>query len=216
MKLTKYSHSCLRIADGDRRLVIDPGVYSETAEALTDIDAVLVTHQHADHVDALALTAAARQNRYLRIWGPPDIIDQLGRIEALAGRLTAVGPEETFIAGGFPVRTYGGQHALIHSTIPVVSNIGYLVADAVYHPGDSFSVPNAVVEALLIPIHAPWSKVSEVLDFTVAVRAPRAFQIHDGLLNEIGVGMIENHVTRVGARYGTDFRHLAAKEAVEL
>ena len=29
MQLTKFTHSCVRLDDGDRRLVIDPGVFSE-------------------------------------------------------------------------------------------------------------------------------------------------------------------------------------------
>ena len=41
MQLTKYTHSCVRIDDGDRALVIDPGMFSETAIALDDAHAVL-------------------------------------------------------------------------------------------------------------------------------------------------------------------------------
>jgi L-ascorbate metabolism protein UlaG (beta-lactamase superfamily) len=217
MQLTKFTHSCVLISDdSDRRLVIDPGVFSEAAEALQGIDAVLLTHQHPDHVDAAALVTAAAANADLRIWGPRDIIDSLAGEAALDGRLTAVGPGETFTAGGLPVRTFGGQHALIHSSIPVVANVGYLVGDAVYHPGDSFVVPTASVELVLVPTHAPWSKTAEVIDFTVAVRAPHAVGIHDSLLTDIGRTMVEGHVGRISGEHGTHYRHLGPRESIEL
>ncbi|HEX8092930.1 MBL fold metallo-hydrolase [Jatrophihabitans sp.] len=217
MELTKFGHACVRISDGDRRLAIDPGMFSEVAEALTDIDAVLITHEHPDHLDVDKLAAAAARNPDLRVWGPQSIVDQLAGNQALGERLTAVGPGQSFVAGGLQVRTYGGQHALIHSSIPVIANVGYLVGDAVYHPGDSYIVPNASVEALLVPVNAPWAKVAETVDFTISVRAPRAFQIHDGLLNDAGFGLYEGQLARVGQLYGvTRFQHLASGESVDL
>lgn len=217
MELTKFGHACVRISDGDRRLAIDPGTFSEVAEALTDIDAVLITHEHPDHLDVEKLAAAAVRNPALRIWAPQSVADQLAGNQAFSDRVTAVGPGQSFVAGGLQVRTYGGQHALIHSSIPMIANVGYLVGDAVYHPGDSYVVPNAVVEALLVPINAPWAKVAETVDFTISVRAPRAFQIHDGLLNDSGRGGYERQLNRVGQLYGvTRFQHLDSGESVSL
>jgi len=217
MDLTKYGHSCVRIADGDRQLAIDPGTFSEVSTAVADLDAVLITHEHPDHLDVGELAAAAAANPALRVWAPQSVADQLAGNEVLSERVTAVGPGQSFIAGGLQVRTFGGQHALIHSSIPVIANVGYLIGDAIYHPGDSYVVPNAVVEALLVPINAPWAKVSETIDFTVSVRAPRAFQIHDGLLNDTGRGGYENQMKRVEQLYGvTSFQHLDSGDSVHL
>jgi L-ascorbate metabolism protein UlaG (beta-lactamase superfamily) len=218
MKLTKFTHSCVRIEDdNDRRLVIDPGSFSEVEQALADVDAVLITHQHADHVDVQRLAAVARANPDLRVWAPRDVADQLAAVEALAGRVTVVGPGESLVAGGLRVRTFGGQHALIHSSVPVVSNICYLVGEAVYHPGDSYVVPTAAVETLLVPLNAPWAKLSETLDFTISVRAPRAIGIHDALLGDIGRNGYGSHLQRIGELYGaTAYTPLAAHDAIEL
>ena len=103
---------------------------------------------------------------------------------------------------------------MIHPLIPIVANVGYLIDDAVYHPGDSFAVPPKPVQTLLMPTHAPWSKIAEVIDFAIAVRAPQAYQIHDALLNDIGRTMVEGHVTRLSAPFGTEFRHLDAQESL--
>ncbi|PZS33107.1 MAG: MBL fold metallo-hydrolase [Pseudonocardiales bacterium] len=213
MQLTKYTHSCVRLDDGDRALVLDPGSFSEVETALDGAAAVLVTHEHADHIDVDRLTAAARKDPRLRIWAPAGVAATLGE---LGEQVVAVASGESFDAGGFTIRTYGGQHALIHPTIPVVANVGYLVNDTVYHPGDSLIVPTVPVSTLLAPVHAPWSKTGEVIDFLTSVRAPHVFQIHDGLLNERGLGFVEGHVTRLGAQHGSDFRHLKVSETVDV
>ncbi|CAN5419435.1 MBL fold metallo-hydrolase [soil metagenome] len=213
MRLTKYTHSCVRLDHEGHALVIDPGMFSETDTALDGADAVLITHEHPDHIDVDALTATAHQRTELRIWCPESVRRQL---DGLGDRVTAVEPGESFDAAGLGVRAFGGQHALIHADVPMVPNLGYLIADSVYHPGDSFIVPEAGIEMLLLPIHAPWSKIGEVLDFLISVRAPRVLQIHDGLLNQRGIGLVEGHVDRVSQRYASRFEHLDSGESVDL
>jgi L-ascorbate metabolism protein UlaG (beta-lactamase superfamily) len=218
MKLTKYTHSCVRLEKDGRVLVLDPGNFSESAEALESAEAVLVTHEHADHLDVPAVVDALRANPELAVFAPARVAGQLqDKATGESTRIHAVNPGSTFQAAGFGVRSFGGQHALIHPQIPIVANIGYLIDDNVYHPGDSFVIPDGIgVKTLLVPLHAPWSKSAEVLDFVIGVRAPRAFQIHDGLLNENGLKIVEGHVQRIGAKYGTEYTRLAPKESVEV
>ena len=206
MELTKYGHSCIRIEEGERALAIDPGVFSDVPEALDGATAVLITHEHTDHVDAETIRRAAGRDSRMRIFAPAPVTETLAD---LGEQVVTVGPGESFEAAGFPVRTFGGQHALIHPTIPVVPNVGYLVEDAVYHPGDALIVPPVPVAVLFAPVHAPWSKTSEVIDFVVAVRAPRAVGIHDALLSEAGRGIVEGHLTRIGAEHGIEYFALA-------
>ena len=214
MRLTKYTHACVRLDDGDRALVIDPGTYSEAATALDGAAAVLITHEHFDHLDTDALIAAARQDPALRVWAPEPVVAQLAELGA---RVEAVAAGSSFDAAGFSVRAFGGKHALIHPALGTpCENVGYLVDDAIYHPGDSFFVPNAPVETLLVPLHAPWSKLGEVIDFVVAVRAPKAFQIHDAMLSDAGVQNATGRVGQFGAEYGTKFGYLRPAEQIDL
>lgn len=214
MRMTKYTHACVRFDDGGRALVIDPGAFSECAAALDGADAALITHEHFDHVDTDALLAAARSNADLRVWAPPSVAQQLGE---LGGRVTAVGPDESFDAAGFSVRTFGGQHAVVYPAIGTpCANVGYLVNDTVYHPGDSFFVPPTPVPTLLVPLHAPWSKLAEVIDFAVSVRPAQAFQIHDAMLSDVGLTNAVAYVTRIAEGYGTKFGYLPPVESIEL
>ncbi len=218
MKLTKFTHACVRLQKDSQVLVIDPGTFSESEEALAGAHAVLITHEHADHVDADAVVAALKGNPGLQVHAPAGLASDLAaKAGDDGGRVHAVEPGTSFDAGGFAIRSFGGQHALIHPQIPVVANIGYLVDANVFHPGDSFVVPDGIdVQTLLVPIHAPWSKIGEVVDFVIAVRAPKAYPVHDGLLNELGRGLVEGHVTRIGAKYGTSYARLSPRESVEV
>ncbi|MEU8338015.1 MBL fold metallo-hydrolase [Micromonospora tulbaghiae] len=201
MQVTKYAHSCLRLEHDGAVLVVDPGVFSDPA-ALDGADAVLITHEHPDHVDVGALTRAL-ERRPVPVHGPASLAGVLGDT---AEALVTVEPGQSFTVAGVPVRSYGGQHAVIHPDIPVIQNIGYLFADVVYHPGDALFVPDDVqVDTLFAPIHAPWSKFSEVVDFIRAVAPRRAYALHDGLLNDNGFGVLDRQYT---AMSNTDYRRL--------
>ncbi|MGI8680370.1 MAG: MBL fold metallo-hydrolase [Jatrophihabitans sp.] len=213
MQLTKFTHSCVRLDDGDRTLVVDPGVFSEVSAALDGADAVLVTHEHADHVDIGQLRAAAKRDPRLRVWAPEPVAADLAD---LGEQISTSFAGQAFDAAGFSIRTFGGQHALIHPTIPVVPNVGYLIDDTVYHPGDSLIVPAAPIEVLLAPIHAPWSKTAEVIDFVVSVRAQRVVGIHDSLLTDTGRAFVESHVGRIGGEHGSEYRYLAPADTLEV
>src|SRR5687767_12026726 len=121
MRLTRYSHACVRLERDGAVLVIDPGTLSERS-ALDGVDAVLVTHEHVDHLDVDALTEARERRPALRIFTHPDVTPKLGD---LADLVTEVQPGDDFEAAGFSVRTYGGLHAVIHPDLARISNVGF-------------------------------------------------------------------------------------------
>jgi L-ascorbate metabolism protein UlaG (beta-lactamase superfamily) len=213
VQLTKFTHSCVRFHEGEQALVIDPGIFSEADEALDGASAVLITHEHPDHINADAVRAAAKRDSALRIYAPAPVAASLAD---LGDQVATASPGESFSTAGFTVETFGGQHALIHPSIPVVPNVGYLIDGRVYHPGDSLIVPTKPVRTLLVPLHAPWSKLSEVVDFTVSVRAAAVTQIHDALLSEIGLQIVEAQLTRMAGEHGSQYRHLAPRESIDV
>jgi L-ascorbate metabolism protein UlaG (beta-lactamase superfamily) len=103
-----------------------------------------------------------------------------------------VDPGQAFDVG-LPVTAVGERHAVIHPDLPRFDNSGFLVdvrGTRVYHPGDSFTPAGVPVDVLLLPVHAPWCKISEVADFARAVGARRSVAVHDGLLNATGHGVV--------------------------
>ncbi|GGL08682.1 MBL fold metallo-hydrolase [Mangrovihabitans endophyticus] len=212
MRITKFTHSCLRV-EGDGVLVVDPGAFSEQS-ALDGADAVLITHEHFDHLNVDAVVAARSTRPDLRIFAHAEVLPKLA---PLRDAVTTVEPGQRFSAAGLTVTAYGGQHALIHQDIPRVANLGYLVSDGtanLYHPGDSFFVPDdgVPVDTLFVPLNAPWAKLAESIDFVRAVKPGRAFALHDALLNETGARVSDGHLERLS---GTGYAHLTPGTTID-
>lgn len=211
MRVTKFTHSCLRIEGDGAVLVVDPGAFSERA-ALAGADAVLITHEHFDHLDVGGLADTLAQRPGLRVYAHPDVLPKL---TAFADVVTVVGAGTEFAAAGFTVRAYGGRHAVIHSDLPVIANLGFLISDgagSVYTPGDSFTVPDEHVDTLFVPLNAPWLKLSEAIDFVRAVRPDRAYALHDSLLTQTGARISDGHLERLG---GTKYARVAPGTTID-
>jgi L-ascorbate metabolism protein UlaG (beta-lactamase superfamily) len=181
--VTHWGHACIRFERDDRRLVLDPGGFSDTA-VLADADAVLVTHEHPDHVDPATLVPALAARPALHVWAPPGVVAQLVEAGAPADRVHTATTGDAFSAAGFAVRVTGEQHAVIHPDLPAAENVAYLVDGAALHPGDSFTPPPAGVhvDLLLVPVAGPWLKLSEAIDYVRSVRPRVAVPIHDATL----------------------------------
>ncbi|MGY2067860.1 MBL fold metallo-hydrolase [Blastococcus sp. SYSU DS0619] len=212
MELTKHGHACVVLADGDRRLVIDPGAFTDPV-ALDGATAVLVTHEHFDHFVPDRLRAAMEANPGLEVWTNRSVAAQL---EGAGSRVHVVGAGDVVTAAGFEIQVHGELHAEIHPDIPRVANVGFLVAGEVFHPGDAFTVPETPVPTLLLPLHAPWSRTAEVIDYVRAVHADQAFSVHDGLLNDTGLGVVGGLLGERGPGTPTPVSRLAPGDTVEL
>lgn len=207
MELTKYTHSCVVLADAGRRLLIDPGVWTEPA-ALEGVSQVLVTHDHYDHLDVERLLAAGRADSAFVVFGPAAVVELLAGLGPAA---VTVQPGQQFTAAGFSVAAVGGDHAEIYDGAPGTSNLGYVIEGEVYHPGDSLHVPTQAVRTLLVPAAAPWLKLAEAIDFVRAVEPAHAHPIHDATLSDVGQAGTDRWLSLKGE---TDFRRIAIGETV--
>ena len=212
MKLTKQGHSCIRLDKGGPVLVIDPGGAGFTEpDAVEGATAVLITHEHPDHFGEAHVRAALDADPAVQIWTLASVAARL--VDAYPGRVHTVGHGDTFTAAGFEVQVHGELHAVIHPDIPRITNVGFLVDGALFHPGDALTVPEQPVETLLLPLNAPWSKAAEVADYVREVRPTRVFDIHDALLNDTGLGLYGAVVNNL---IPADRRHLASGAVEEL
>ncbi|MET7855788.1 MBL fold metallo-hydrolase [Streptomyces sp. NPDC005318] len=210
LTLTKKTHSCIRLEKDGRTLVIDPGGLSEE-DAAVGADAMLVTHEHFDHFDERRLRAGMEANPAAEIWTLRSVADQLSA--AFPGRVHTVGHGDTFSAAGFDVQVHGELHAVIHPDIPRITNIGFLVDGSLFHPGDALTVPDQPVDTLLLPVMAPWNKISEVIDYVREVKPRRAIDIHDALLADLARPVYDNQIGSLG---GADHGRLTPGDSTGL
>ncbi|MCW2718787.1 MBL fold metallo-hydrolase [Pseudonocardia sp.] len=189
MQITHFGHACVLLDTGAARLLIDPGAFSTDFETSTGLDAVLVTHQHFDHLDTDKLKVLLRANPDARL-----IVDAQSAALLDGFDHEVVAPGTSFDVAGAHIDVLGGEHAVIHPDIPVIANNSYLVDGTLLHPGDAFQLPPSPVEVLLLPTGAPWLKVAEAVDYLRAVAPRTAVPIHEAVLAmpQMHYGMFES------------------------
>lgn len=212
MRLTKLVHACVRLEKDGGALVIDPGVWAGPG-ALDGADAVLITHEHFDHLDPDGLRTAMTAHPGLELWTNTTVAEQFAEF---TGRVHGVRHGEEFSAAGFGVHVYGEQHALIHRGIPVIANTGFLIDGTVFHPGDALTVPEDEVPVLLLPVSAPWLKTGEMIDYTREVRPRQGIAIHDALYSDLALPGLANWLNLAGDPVGAKMTRLVPGTSVDL
>lgn len=206
MRIKHLGHSCVLIESAGKRILLDPGAFSDAWHDLDAVDAVFVTHQHADHADPKNLPSFLGRHLEALIAVEASVPEHV-ELPDDARRLEA---GETIWVGDVQVRTVGGWHAIIHDDIARVHNVGLLVSEpdgpTLFHPGDALETAPTDVDFVCIPLQAPWSATKEVIDFTRAVGAPRGMLIHDGLLNDQGYQTVSQHIVNLGGSTIEDLR----------
>lgn len=199
MQITHLGHAAVLVETDDARILIDPGNFSEAWHGLRDLDAVLVTHLHPDHLDPANVPALIAANPGVKVFVEPSILDQIteGKLPDLDGAQGFAPGEQTAI-GDLLISGVGGKHAVIHRDLPSIGNVGYVLTSegqpTFFHPGDAYdTVPNGI-DLLAVPAYGPWAAMKETVDFVRAVGALEGFPIHDELLNDRGRGLVFNRV----------------------
>lgn len=189
VQITHYGHACVlaELPDGTR-ILFDPGTYSTGFEDLTGLDAILITHEHPDHHDT-------------------ERLPRLTEANPAAPVITVANLGDSVTAGGAVVQIRHVDHAVIHPDLPNVTNNAYQVGDLLYHPGDSFTLPQGQVRILLVPTAGPWMKLGESVDYLRAVAPEIAIPIHQASLTD-GPRQMHYELFRSLAPSGTAVRVL--------
>lgn len=182
MNLTHFGHACALVELDGTRILFDPGTYSRDFEDLRDLDLILITHAHPDHLDTARLAALMAANPGARLIagaGSAVALDHPSHPEHMRRPAHLVKPGTTLNVLGHTVAVTGGEHAAVHPDLPVPENLGYLIDGRVLHPGDAFDDVAAPVEVLLLPIGGPWMKIGEGIDYLRAVAPRTVVPIHE-------------------------------------
>lgn len=283
MKLTKLEHSGLALEQAGQTLLCDPVEFTEKLPDFTNVVAIIITHQHSDHLQPAVLSRLLAAHPQAQIFAPedaaadiPTISDTGVNIDTLqpnvnadptpvasqssispgSGALTIPQPGTTYQVGSFRLAFFGRDHAsIIPGQVPC-RNLGVIINDLVVNPGDSFDLPSTPLSAgspspvstgsvnpsaprtsaslpagagspssispltpakvLLMPISAPWCKISDCLGVLHSAHPELVIPIHDAVLSLLGRGFSNNILQHACQSAGVKFQALAPGESVEL
>ncbi len=177
MKITKLGHCCLLIETKGKQLLTDPGCFTvETHSKLEYIDAVLFTHEHADHYHLDSLKVILQNNPHLQIFANGSVS------ELLTGESiqhTIIHDGEIVDFEGIIIAGHGIHHAEIHSSLERSANTGYMIGNRFFYPWDAYTNPWCPVEILALPVSGPWVKIGEAIDYALELKPKVVFPVHD-------------------------------------
>lgn len=209
MEIIKYEHACFAVKKNDQIVVVDPGGFTSDFIAPENVVAVVITHQHPDHFDQDQINSIFAKNNEVILFGPDSVIDQ---IEIENKQIVKAG--DRVVAGLFDLEFFGGDHAIIHASYPEVQNIGVLINDLIYYPGDSFTLPDRPIDTLALPASAPWLKISDAMDFLTQAQPRFAFPTHDAILSESGKSLVDRMLGETAKSAGIEYRRLNEVENI--
>lgn len=199
MRITHLGHACLLVEAGGKRILLDPGVFSTHIADVTGLDVILVTHQHADHVDLLRIPALLEFNPQARLYAEPQAASAMGKA-GIDAEHTVAGKVLTF--GRVEVTPVGQMHALINEALPRIGNLGLVLRvegePSLFHPGDAYDVEPGQIDILALPLNAPWTAARDTIAFAQRISPRVCIPIHDALLSGIGRQLYLSQVKSFG------------------
>jgi L-ascorbate metabolism protein UlaG (beta-lactamase superfamily) len=200
MKIKKLGHCCFVVDIKGKRIMTDPSSFNYGGESVkeTGLSAVLITHEHSDHLHIETLQEVLKNN--------PDAIvisnTSVGKLLTEAGiAFTKVEDEDSYMLADVLIKGFGDKHAQIYEDYGQVQNTGYMI-DSLCYPGDSFNMPHTdAVDILALPVLGPWMKMVEAIDYAKALKPRIVFPVHDGTLKPFATfvyGIPEHFLSQVG------------------
>jgi L-ascorbate metabolism protein UlaG (beta-lactamase superfamily) len=186
MKISKYLHSCLVFELDGFKLLFDPGKFSfaegiVTPEMFTDVNGIIITHIHPDHLDTENLKKIAELS------GAPIYTNaQVGEVLQKAGMAHTVWHDGLHQVGPFKLQAI----AVVHEPIldnPLPQMTGFLINDKVLHPVDSMEDALLVyknIELLIMVSMAPFANEIRITGFTDKLQPKQILPVHDGYAKE--------------------------------
>ncbi len=210
MYLTKFGHCCLLIEENDIRILTDPGKFSTEQNEVTNVDALIITHEHSDHFHVESVKKILEKNPSIRII-TNKAVGALLSSENISS--TCVEDGETTMIGSLTITGSGSAHAIIYPSLPFVENTGYFIGERLFYPGDAFHLPGKEVDILALPVAGPWLKFSEAIDYARAVHPKTCIPVHDGVL--LKHDLFSAQYSKILKEFSIDFLDLPIGEKIE-
>lgn len=176
--IRRLTDSCLIVTTDTGASMIDPGFHTFGADgidldAIGDIQRVLVTHEHGDHVSVEFVRWLIDRGEDVTVYANQSVAGLLAKhdIPVVTDAPDGVGIED-----------------VLHEMTPMGTappNRSFTVDGVFTHPGDSYQ-PTVTAPVLALPLLIPWGSTFESMEFARRLAPRQAVPIHDFYLSASG------------------------------
>ena len=181
MQITKLGHCCLLLELDGLNILTDPGAFSDTQNKVKNIDIVLITHEHGDHLHVGSLKEVLKNNPKAKVY-TNSAVGKILEVEEIKFNLLEGRNKE--VINGVEIEAYDAKHEEIYKEMGQVQNTGYFIDQKLFYPGDAFHNPGKGVDTLALPVAGPWCRVRNAIKYALKVKPKKAFPVHDGMLQD--------------------------------
>lgn len=172
MKVTRYFQSCLLVEEGKARVLIDPSVEEKDHMGnFGELDAVLYTHEHADHFDAGMAQTFVEQ-------GIAPVYANASTAKLIKASKTVVKDGQEYKFKDMKIKVIELPHCLLTDGREGPQNTGYLINDKFFHPGDGIKPGELKVDSLGLPITGPDISIKDAFAFAKQLSSKYLIPLH--------------------------------------
>ncbi len=214
MHITKLGHCCLTIEVNGLRILTDPGMWTIAEHsAVKNIDAILVTHDHPDHVHTDSIKIILQNNPNAKVYANSGTGTSL--TEAGISFETLEGTSKAIVKKDIELEAFDCSHEPIYVGIAMPQNTGYWIGPDLFYPGDSLTHPGKPVNILALPVAGPWMVIGQGIDYAKKVKPKKCFPVHDGFLKPEIIELFHGLPQKMLAGEGIEFVPLKAGESAD-
>ena len=195
-----------------QKIMTDPGSYTAAEQEIEkNIDLIIITHEHQDHLHIDSLKNILVNNPSVTIvtnTAVGKLLDEAG----IDYQKLENGQSGEF--AGVLLEAHGEKHAEIYEEFGQVQNTGYFIGKDLFYPGDAFTNPNKKVEILALPVLAPWLKIKESIDYGILLKPRVCFPVHDWNIKLPGI--VHRTPSIVLAKHNIEFKVLEIGKEEEI
>jgi L-ascorbate metabolism protein UlaG (beta-lactamase superfamily) len=141
-----------------------------------DIDLILITHEHPDHLHIGSLKEVLTNNSNAKVITNTSV----GKILDSEGiEYKNVSDGDHFEFKSVKIEGYGTKHQEIYKDFGQVENTGYFIDGKMFYPGDAFYDPQRQVDILALPVAGPWCNIHDAIEYALKIKPRVAFPVHD-------------------------------------
>ncbi len=200
MKIKKLGHCCLlvtlpNIAGRDGKslnILTDPGSFSTAQNDVKEIDIVLITHEHADHLHTESLKTVLANNTGAQVYTNSGVGAKLDAAGIAYHPLEGTDVKEfDGSCSGLTVRAFDCRHEELFEDFGQVQNTGYLISASgrnLFYPGDAYCKPEIEVDVLALPVSGGWCRISDAVSYAIEIKPKKTFPVHDGMMYPDRIG----------------------------